>query len=140
MTLNIYLFKCTPQSSSCMANYYPLRKLSNLDEPDMRESTGELRTNSSEIYSCGPLHMDGKRQDDQPEPTYNSSADTGCSVEDWPGAMDDREGWRERIKEIRAGSATWWWWWWFSGLFLRHSFYYRCWSTIPIRLLILFRF
>ena len=37
-------------------------------------------------------------------------ADTGCSLEDLPEAMDDREGWRERIREIRADSATWWWW------------------------------
>ena len=32
--------------------------------------------------------------------------DTGCSLEDLPGAMDDREGWRERVSEIRAGGAT----------------------------------
>ena len=38
-------------------------------------------------------------------------ADTGCSLEDLPAAMDDREGWRERIWEIRAGGVTWWWWW-----------------------------
>ena len=39
-------------------------------------------------------------------------ADTGCSLEDLPGAMDDREGWRERVKEICTYSTTWWWWWW----------------------------
>ena len=32
-----------------------------------------------------------------------------CSLEDLPGAMDDREGWWERVREIRASSATWWW-------------------------------
>ena len=26
--------------------------------------------------------------------------------------MDDKEGWRERVRNIRADSATWWWWWW----------------------------
>ena len=36
--------------------------------------------------------------------------DTGCSLEELPGAMDDREGWRERIRDIRAGGVTWWWW------------------------------
>ncbi len=25
------------------------------------------------MYSCGPIHMDEQRQDDQLEPTYNSS-------------------------------------------------------------------
>ena len=38
-------------------------------------------------------------------------ADTGCSLEDLPGAMDDREGLRKRVRDIRADSATWWWWW-----------------------------
>ena len=39
-------------------------------------------------------------------------ADPGCSPEDQPKAMDDREGWRERFRNIRTDSATWWWWWW----------------------------
>ena len=29
--------------------------------------------NSKVTYSCGPLHMDKQRQDDQLGPTYNSS-------------------------------------------------------------------
>ena len=37
-------------------------------------------------------------------------ADAGCSFEDLPGAMNDRDGWRERVREIRADGATWWWW------------------------------
>ena len=36
--------------------------------------------------------------------------DTGCSHEDLPEAMNDREGWRERVRDIRAGGTTWWWW------------------------------
>ena len=39
-------------------------------------------------------------------------ADTGCRLEDLLGSMDDRDGWRERAREIRASSVTWWWWWW----------------------------
>ena len=39
-------------------------------------------------------------------------ADTGCSPEDLPKAVDDREGWRERVSNIHADSATWCWWWW----------------------------
>ena len=35
--------------------------------------------------------------------------DTGCSPEDMPVAMNDREKWRER--DIRASGKTWWWWW-----------------------------
>ena len=37
---------------------------------------------------------------------YDNSADTGYSLEDLPGAMDGGDGWRERVREIRAGSAT----------------------------------
>ena len=37
---------------------------------------------------------------------------TGCSPEDLPEAMNDREKWRERVRDIRAGGTTWWWWWW----------------------------
>ena len=39
-------------------------------------------------------------------------ADTGCSLQDLPEAMDDREGWRERVRDIHVDVATWWWWWW----------------------------
>ena len=36
-------------------------------------------------------------------------ADTECSLEDPPEAMDDREEWQERVRDIRADGATWWW-------------------------------
>ena len=32
--------------------------------------------------------------------------DTGCSPEDLPEAMNDREEWRERVRDIRATSTT----------------------------------
>ena len=35
--------------------------------------------------------------------------DTGCSPEDLPEAMNDREKWRERVRDIRACGTTWWW-------------------------------
>ena len=35
----------------------------------------------------------------------------GCSPEDLPEAMNDREKWRERVRDIRASGTTWWWWW-----------------------------
>ena len=45
-----------------------------------------------------------KRTDQQPH-----FVDTGCSLEGLVGAMNDRDGWWERVKEIRASSMTWWW-------------------------------
>ena len=35
-----------PQSSSCTDIYHPSRKLSKLDKPDMRDTAGEVGTNS----------------------------------------------------------------------------------------------
>ena len=35
--------------------------------------------------------------------------DTGCSHEDLPEAMNDREEWRERVRDIRTASTTRWW-------------------------------
>ena len=48
---------------------------------------------------------------EHPAQTYMQQLcdDPGCSLEDLPGAMDDREEWRERVRNIRADSATWWW-------------------------------
>ena len=40
-----------------------------------------------------------QKQDDQHE-------HTGCCPEDLPRAMNDREEWRERVRDIRATSAT----------------------------------
>ena len=36
--------------------------------------------------------------------------DTGCCPEDLPRVMNDREKWRERVRDICATSAIWWWW------------------------------
>ena len=38
-------------------------------------------------------------------------ANTGCNLKDLLGPMDDRDGWRERVREICASSMTWWWQW-----------------------------
>ena len=56
----------------------------------------------------------GRAKAGRPARTYIQQlcADTGCSPEDPPKAMDDREGWRERVRNIRADNVTWWWWWW----------------------------
>ena len=37
--------------------------------------------------------------------------DTECSPEELPKAMNDREKWRERVRDCRANGTTWWWWW-----------------------------
>ena len=46
----------------------------------------------------------------RPSPTYIQQLceDTGCSPEDLPEAMNDREKWWERVRDVRAGGTTWW--------------------------------
>ena len=57
-----------------------------------------------------PAH--GRAKAGRPARTYIQQLceDTGCCPEDLPRAMNDREEWRERVRDIRATSATWWWW------------------------------
>ena len=55
----------------------------------------------------------GRAKAGRPARTYIQQLceDTGCCPEDLPRAMNDREEWRERVRDIRATSAIWWWWW-----------------------------
>ena len=50
----------------------------------------------------------GRAKTGQPARTYIQQIceDTGCSPEDLPEAMNDREKWRERVRDIRAGGTT----------------------------------
>ena len=58
-----------------------------------------------------PSH--GRAKAGRPARTFMQQfcADTGCNPEDLPKAMDDREVWRERVRDTRAYSVTWWWLW-----------------------------
>ena len=51
----------------------------------------------------------GQAKAGRPARTYIQQLceDTGCNPEDLPEAMNDREKWRERVKDIRAGGTTW---------------------------------
>ena len=50
----------------------------------------------------------GQAKAGRPARTYiqQLSEDTGCNSEDLPEAMNDREKWREMVKDIRAGGTT----------------------------------
>ena len=82
--------------------YHPSRKPSNFDEPDMLETTGEAHKRYAAV---DPFTKVG-----WPARAYmpHLSAPTGCSLEDLPGAIEDRDGWREGVRESRASGATWW--------------------------------
>ena len=70
-------------------------------------SRGEL---ISDVLLWTPTH--GRAKAGRRARTYIQQLcdDTGCCPEDLPGAMNDREEWRERVRYIYATSATWWWW------------------------------
>ena len=53
----------------------------------------------------------GRAKAGRPARTYIQQLceDTGWSSEDPPEVMNDREKWRERVRDIRAGGMTWWW-------------------------------
>ena len=57
-----------------------------------------------------PTH--GHAKAGRPARTYIQQLceDTGYCPEDLPRAMNDREEWRERFRDIRAASTIWWWW------------------------------
>ena len=60
-----------------------------------------------------PSH--GRAKAGWPAKTYMQQLciDTGCIPEDLLEAMEDREGWRKKVRDIRADGVTWWgWWWW----------------------------
>ena len=65
----------------------------------------------------------GRAKAGRPALTYIQQLceDTGCCPEDLPEAMNDREEWRERVRDIRATSTTWWWWWWWWWWTRTHS-------------------
>ena len=55
----------------------------------------------------------GQSKAGRPARTYIQQlyVDTVYNPEDLPEAMNDRETWKERVRDIRASHSTWWWWW-----------------------------
>ena len=63
----------------------------------------------SDVLQWTPAY--GQSKAGRPARTYIQQLceDTGCNPEDQLEAMNDRETWRERVRDIRAGRTTWWW-------------------------------
>ena len=62
----------------------------------------------SDILLWTPTY--GQAEAGRPARTYilQLCEDTGCSPEDLSEAMNDREKWRERVRDIRASGTRWW--------------------------------
>ena len=76
----------------------------------------------SDVLLWTPTH--GCARVGRPARTYIQQLceDTGCNPEDLPEAMNDREKWRETVRDIRAGGATWWWWYiYIYANFMKHN-------------------
>ena len=54
----------------------------------------------------------GQAKAGRPARTYIQQLceDTGCSTEDLLESINNREGWWERVRDIRPGGTTRWWW------------------------------
>ena len=61
----------------------------------MLNTAGVARMTSKLMFSCGRASV-GR---------LVRTADTGCYLEDLPRAMDDSDGWKEKVREICASSA-----------------------------------
>ena len=74
------------------------------------------------MYSYGPP-THGRAKAGRPARTYIQQLceDTGCCPEDLPRAMNDREEWRERVRDIRATSSIWWWWYQHDTGYFEHN-------------------
>ena len=84
----------------------------------------------SDVLLWTPTH--GCARVGRPARTYIQQLceDTGCNPEDLPEAMNDREKWRETVRDIRAGGATWWWWYIYIYIYYTviymHIYTYTC--------------
>ena len=100
--LRVILNKFTQKSSICTATYHPSRKLSRHAGHCWR-SRDELTT---DVLLWIPSH--GRAKSGRQARTFIQQLckETGCSPEELPEAMNDREEWRERVRDIRAGCTT----------------------------------
>ena len=89
-------------------------------------SRGEL---ISDVLIWTPTHGRAKAGRTGRKYIQQLCEDTGCSPEDMPESINDREKWRERVRDIRAGGMTWWWWWWWFESYL---FLWTFWSFLGL--------
>ena len=89
-------------------------------QPRRTRHAGHCWRSKDELISDALLWIPayGQAKATRPARTYIQQLceDTGCSPEDLPEAMNDREKWRQRVRDIRARGTTWWWWWWYFAI------------------------
>ena len=85
----------------------PIMKTYKSDEPDAQDYWRSKDELISDVLLWTPAYGQAKAW--RPARTYIQQLceDTGCSPEDLPEAMNDREKWRERVRNVRASGTTW---------------------------------
>ena len=102
-----------PTSTNYTATCLPLRKTIQVRTNQTGRTLLEKQGRAHKW--CTPMDPSyGRAKAGRPTRTYIQQLceDTGCSPEDQPEAMNGREKWRERVRDIRASGTTWWWCWW----------------------------
>ena len=79
----------------------------------------------SELLLWTPTY--GPTKAGRPARTYIQQLceDAGCSPEDLLEVMNDREKWRERVRDIRASSTKWLWWYIYVYIYI-YIYIYVC--------------
>ena len=101
----------TPQDTNCTATCPLSRKLFQVRRTRHAGHCWRSRDELiRDVLLWIPTH--GRAKAGRPARTYIQQLceDTGCCPEDLPRAMNDREEWRKRVRDIRAASTIWWWW------------------------------
>ena len=109
-----------PQSSSCTDTYHPPpAKIIHIRRA--RHAVYSWRS-KGEVISNALLRIPSYGRAVVGRPARNFlqqlSTDTGCRMEDLLRALDDRDEWWERFREIRASSTPWWWWFYYAFLYI----------------------
>ena len=93
--------------------YIPLPPITKTIQVRLTRHAGHCWRSRDELISDVLLWTPtyGRAKAGRPAWTYIQQLceDMGCSPEDLPEAMNDREKWRERVRDICARSTTRWW-------------------------------
>ena len=106
----IYIYKSWRQHPTRRQLYGHLPPITKTIQVRRARHAGHCWRSKNELVSDVLLWTPtyGQAKAGRPARTYIQQLceDTGCNPEDLPEAMNDREKWREMVKDIRAGGTT----------------------------------
>ena len=97
----------TPQNNNCTSHLANHSSKTNKTYRALLEKQGR----SHVTFTYRLQHIDAPVLADQPKSyIHQLCADTGCSLEDLSGVMDDRDRWQKEVRKHHHISVTWRWW------------------------------